>query len=171
MGALLLIDSRRILGRRSPMAQTTEIRNSSLPQSQANMLGGGLETVWEKIKHGIVRTAFWTFERGTWQYDLMVLAILAFIFLSPRSWFNDRPTLELTVLRHQQGFVEMGHDKQGGRYLVDARLVESFDPTKPEDAIQIILSRQLHQPFTIVSIVPITDKNKVVLGYTVLVKQ
>jgi len=153
------------------MAHSTEIRNSSLPQPQASMLGGGIERVWEKIKLGVVRTVFWTFERGTWQYDLMVLAILAFIFLSPRSWFNDRPTLEFIDLRHQQGFVEMGQSKQGWRYLVDARLVESFEATKPEDAIQLILSRRLRQPFTIVSIVPITDKNKVVLGYTVLVKQ
>jgi len=113
------------------------------------MLNGGFERVWEKIKLGIHRTVFWAFERGTWQYDLMVLAILAFIFLTPRTWFNDRPTLELTDLRHQQGFVEMGHGKQGWRYLVDARLVESFTGTTPEDAIQTILSRQLHQPFTI----------------------
>ena len=42
---------------------------------------------------------------------------------------------------------------------------------KPEDAIQIILSRQLRQPFTVISIVPITDKNKVVLGYMVLVSR
>jgi hypothetical protein len=132
---------------------------------------GRLARVWGKIKTGILRTVFWAYERGTWQYDLMVLAILAFIFLSPRGWFNDRPTLELTDLRHQQGFVEMGHGKQGWRYLVDARLVESFAATKPEDAIQIILSRQLHQPFTVVSIVPIIDKNKVVLGYTVLVSR
>jgi len=153
------------------MAQSTEIRNPTLPQTQAGALGGGLERAWEKIKPGIRRTVFWTYERGTWQYDLMVLAILAFIFLSPRNWFNDRPTLELTDLRHQQGFVEMGHGKEGWRYLVDARLVESFAATKPEDAIQTILSRQLHQPFTIVSIDPITDKNKVVLGYTVLVSR
>jgi hypothetical protein len=153
------------------MAQGTEIRNASLPQPQAGELGGGFESVWEKIKLGFLRTIFWAFERGTWQYDLMVLAILAFIFLSPRNWFNDRPTLELTDLRHQQGFVEMGHGKQGWRYLVDARLVESFAATTPEDAIQIILSRQLHQPFTVLSIVPITDKNKVVLGYTVLVNR
>jgi hypothetical protein len=151
------------------MAESTEIRNRSLPQSQP--LSGGLERVPEKIKLGIVRTVFWAFERGTWQYDLMVLAILAFIFLSPRNWFNDRPTLELTELRHQQGFVEMGHGKLGWHYLVDARLVESFAATKPEDAIHIILSRQLHQPFTVLSIVPVTDKNNVVLGYTVLVKQ
>ena len=143
--------------------------NPTLPRARAGTMGGGFERVWEKIKLGILHSVLWAYERGTWQYDLMVLAILAFIFLSPRTWFNDRPTLELTDLRHQQGFVEMGHGKQGWRYLVDARLVESFAATKPEDAIQLILSRQLHQPFTILSIVPITDKNKVVLGYTVLV--
>jgi len=153
------------------MDQSTEIRNPSLPQSQESAIGGGIGTTWEKIKLGIKRTVFWAYDRGTWQYDLMVLAILAFIFLSPRTWFNDRPTLELTDLRNQQGFVEMGHGKQGWRYLVDARLVESFAGATPEEAIQTILSRQLHQPFTILSIDPITDKNKVVLGYTVLVNR
>jgi hypothetical protein len=153
------------------MAPSTELRNPSLPQARTGGLEGGIERVWEKIKLGILGTVFWAYERGTWQYDILVVAILAFIFLSPRGWFNDRPTLELTDLRHQQGFVEMGSGKQGWRYLVDARLVESFAATKPEDAIQLILSRQLHQPFTVVSIVPITDKNKVVLGYTVLVSR
>jgi hypothetical protein len=173
MDALFLIDSSRIsayvFGRRSSMADSTE--NPTLPQTRAGTLGGSSEGVWEKIKLGILHTVYWAYERGTWQYDLMVLAILAFIFLSPRSWFNDRPTLELTDLRHQQGFVEMGHGKEGWRYLVDARLVESFAATKPEDAIHIILSRQLHQPFAVLSIVPITDKNKIVLGYTVLVSR
>jgi len=153
------------------MDHSTEIPNPSLPQSQDRPLGGGIGTTWEKIKLGVKRTVFWAFERGSWQYDLMCLAILAFIFLSPRTWFNDRPTLGLTDLRHQQGFVEMGHGKQGWRYMIDARLVESYAGTSPEDAIQLILSRQLPQPFTVVSVDPISDKNKVVLGYTVLVNK
>jgi hypothetical protein len=32
---------------------------------------------------------FWTFERATWQYDLMVIAILAFIWLTPPAWLGD----------------------------------------------------------------------------------
>jgi hypothetical protein len=32
---------------------------------------------------------FWTYERATWQYDLMVIAILAFIWLTPPSWLGD----------------------------------------------------------------------------------
>ena len=32
---------------------------------------------------------FWTFERATWQYDLMVIAILAFVWLIPPGWIGD----------------------------------------------------------------------------------
>ena len=31
----------------------------------------------------------WTFDRATWQYDLMVIAILAFVWLTPPDWIND----------------------------------------------------------------------------------
>ena len=32
---------------------------------------------------------FWTFERATWQYDLMVIAILAFVWVTPPEWLGD----------------------------------------------------------------------------------
>ena len=32
---------------------------------------------------------FWTYERATWQYDLMVVAILAFVWLTPPAWLAD----------------------------------------------------------------------------------
>ena len=32
---------------------------------------------------------FWTFERATWQYDVMVIAILAFVWLIPPDWIRD----------------------------------------------------------------------------------
>jgi CDP-diacylglycerol--glycerol-3-phosphate 3-phosphatidyltransferase len=32
---------------------------------------------------------FWTFERATWQYDVMVIAILAFVWLVPPGWIAD----------------------------------------------------------------------------------
>jgi hypothetical protein len=31
---------------------------------------------------------FWCYERGTWQYDLLCVLILAFIFLAPNWVFN-----------------------------------------------------------------------------------
>jgi hypothetical protein len=35
------------------------------------------------------RALFWTYERATWQYDLMVIAILAFVWLTPPDWIGD----------------------------------------------------------------------------------
>ena len=32
---------------------------------------------------------FWTYDRATWQYDLMVIAILAFVWLTPPAWLGD----------------------------------------------------------------------------------
>ena len=32
---------------------------------------------------------YWTHERATWQYDLMVIAILAFVWLTPPAWLHD----------------------------------------------------------------------------------
>jgi len=32
---------------------------------------------------------FWTFERATWQYDVMVIVILAFVWLVPPDWIRD----------------------------------------------------------------------------------
>lgn len=37
------------------------------------------------VKHAL----FWTFERATWQYDVMVIAILAFVWCTPPDWLGD----------------------------------------------------------------------------------
>ena len=42
------------------------------------------------------RLIFWDHERGTWQYDVFCLMIVAFIFLTPKVWFDngDKPANE-----------------------------------------------------------------------------
>src|SRR6266576_3860075 len=37
------------------------------------------------------KTFFWSYERGTWQYDVAVILILVFVLLTPRDWFRDLP--------------------------------------------------------------------------------
>ena len=37
------------------------------------------------------RFILWDYHRGSWQYDLMVGIILAFLFVTPRDWFRDQP--------------------------------------------------------------------------------
>jgi CDP-diacylglycerol--glycerol-3-phosphate 3-phosphatidyltransferase len=39
------------------------------------------------------RGLFWTYERGTWQYDVMVLVLLAFVWLTSPAWLHDPTAL------------------------------------------------------------------------------
>jgi hypothetical protein len=46
-----------------------------------------MRTLWRLF----VRTLFWSYERGTWPYDVIVAVILIFVLLTPRKWFHDQP--------------------------------------------------------------------------------
>jgi hypothetical protein len=41
-----------------------------------------------RIGKALSSVLFWTYARGTWQYDLLCVIILVFIFLTPRSFFT-----------------------------------------------------------------------------------
>ncbi|MFZ0964039.1 MAG: hypothetical protein WAO35_24500 [Terriglobia bacterium] len=152
------------------MPPIMDVQQPALPHAATRQGQSTLRKVGAGIKLVVTRSIFWAYERGSWQYDLIVAAILAFIFLSPRAWFNDRPTLQMTDLRHQQGIVELGRLNRNVRFLVDARLVESLGQ-KPEDAIPIILKQRLQRSFTVKSIDVVRDRYQVVLGYTVMVEE
>lgn len=52
------------------------------------------------------RLLLWDFSRGSWQYDVVVAAILAFIFLTPREMFRDQPrAASIVMLPAQEGFL------------------------------------------------------------------
>lgn len=56
---------------------------------------------WKRMEgplSGIKRFIFWDYQRATWQYDVMVGLILAFIFLTPREWFRDQPRANSIVM-------------------------------------------------------------------------
>jgi hypothetical protein len=42
---------------------------------------------------------FWSYDRGSWQYDVMCVLILAFIFLAPNSFFQSRVAAAPIVVR------------------------------------------------------------------------
>ena len=39
---------------------------------------------------GIKNVLLWSYERGSWQYDVLCLLIVAAVFLVPSSYFGDR---------------------------------------------------------------------------------
>jgi hypothetical protein len=66
----------------------------------------------------------WNYERGTWPYDIFCLLIVAFIFLTPKAWFEKRDigatrTPRTTVQRAaflpgEYSFMPRGSDINGG---------------------------------------------------------
>lgn len=77
--------------------------------------------VWRTIKGFI----FWSYERGTVQYDIMVTLILIFVFFSPKLInFNDRPVERNP---HATGVVVYPDGKGEFIYQVDAKAVPDGD--------------------------------------------
>ena len=153
------------------MAQSTEFRDQSLPRPLTGEGSGVARRAFRKTGRFFARSIFWTYERGSWQYDIICALILAFMFLTPAAWFHDRPTLGLTHLRRTQGIIEIGHAKDGWHYIIDARLVDSLAPLAPDAAVRQILEERIRKPIEVKSVAALRDQNDVLLGYTVILER
>src|SRR3989441_11178958 len=83
------------------------------------------------------KTLFWSYERGTWQYDLAVILILIFVLATPRNWFHDKPESGGPAAPGQGLLISREGNPQ--TYRVDARILCS--PTK------LALPNGLHTAF------------------------
>ncbi len=117
-----------------------------------------------KILRTIGSFIFWTYERGTWQYDLMVAMILAFIFLTPRQVFHDRPTL--TEARQ---VVEV-RGVEGTGYRIEAKLLEGNTRSLEVNA-EHLLEQVTNRPVEVRRIEPVLDAKGRVQAYTVWVQE
>lgn len=119
------------------------------------------------------RTFFWSYERGTWQYDLAVILILVFVLLTPRAWFRDQP---LGGVPAAPGDVQVVRT-DGNRtvYRVDVRILAP--PTRlalqneMRSALQDALPELRKGGFSIAKIEPIRDEQDAVIAYQVEVRR
>lgn len=44
------------------------------------------------------KIAFWNYSRTSWQWDVLCVLILAFIFLTPKSWFVSHPPIQTATI-------------------------------------------------------------------------
>jgi hypothetical protein len=133
-----------------------------------------MRTLWRAL----VRTVFWSFERGTWPYDVAVALIIAFVLLSPRSWFDDRPPLGPPPSPAMVQFRSIDKAGEIETYRVDARLLASQIHT-PESQLEHDLHDAMHKnvdnlhdtnSFEIVRIEPIRGDDGMVAFYDVSIK-
>ncbi len=115
------------------------------------------------------RTFFWSYERGTWQYDLAVILILVFALLTPRLWFHDQPQSGAPVTPGQVQLISQ--DGNHLKYRVDARILAP--PTKLalqndlHTALQEALPELRKGNFSISNIEPLRDEQGTVIAYQV----
>jgi hypothetical protein len=131
-----------------------------------------------KIGEVLQRTIFWSYERGSWPYDVMVAVIVAFVFLTPRSWFHDRPVSSYAV---SSGVQLMSQDSDGRIrvYRIDAQILP---PQKRATKATPELERETHdilgrkvqelqdQTFQLLRIDPVRDTDGSILYYDVTLR-
>lgn len=132
-----------------------------------------MRSLWRVIQ----RSIFWSYERGTWPYDVAVAVIVIFVLLSPRSWFHDRPPVGPAP---EAGMVQLENADPSGSvetYRVDARLLASNLRT-PESELEHQLHEALRKnasglfrnDFEIVRIEPVRGDDGTVAYYHVSIK-
>jgi hypothetical protein len=84
---------------------------------------GTPHTKMRRFWRGLGRTIFWSYERGSWPYDVMVIAIVAFVLLTPRKWFHDRPQSEAAAAKAGVQLVSRSSDGETRTYRLDAHML------------------------------------------------
>jgi hypothetical protein len=97
----------------------------------------------------------WTYERNTWQWDMLCALILVFIFLTPKSWFD-----------HSEREVGLGHQSPVvATVFVGAEVVDNAsDNSKLRDRVRTLTGRQDAE---VGRVQPVKDKEGRTLGYQV----
>jgi len=122
----------------------------------------------------LYRTFFWSYERGSWQYDVAVVLIVLFSLATPRRWFHDQPEVGLPANASQvEQLSKTGEDEV---YRVDARVLAP--PAHATPALQNDLHSVLQkaQPdlndgrFSIRDIEAIRDDKGNVVAYRVAIR-
>jgi hypothetical protein len=98
---------------------------------------------------------FWNYARNTWQWDILCVVILIFIFLTPKSWFENS---------ERRGYA--GHQNPtASTVLVGPELIENMqDKGKVEQVVRTFTGRSDVQ---VTSTRKVVDKDGNTLGYEV----
>jgi hypothetical protein len=50
------------------------------------------------VSNAFRKIVFWNYPRTSWQWDVLCVLCLVFIFLTPKSWFASAPPTQTTVV-------------------------------------------------------------------------
>lgn len=128
--------------------------------------------MFRKIFQVLKNAFFWRYSRGTWQYDLMVAAILLFIFLMPRRIFHDDP-LPLNV---SDKVIQESQNGPNQVYRLRAEVFSHYKDIQTDNkaltrVIQEELQKNLHRSVKVTRIEPVLDEDRNLEGFRVWISQ
>jgi hypothetical protein len=120
----------------------------------------------------LARTFFWSYERGTWQYDLAVILILVFVLGTPPRWFHDEPQVGMPTTSGQVALVAGSDRAERQTYRVDARVLAPPEQTPAlqndlHNALKRALPDLRNGRFSITKIEAVRDEDGTVIAYQV----
>jgi hypothetical protein len=124
----------------------------------------------------LARTFFWSYERGTWQYDLAVIVILIFVLATPPRWFHDEPQVGLPSNAAQVELVAGTEKDSQQTYRIDARVLAPPEQTPAlqndlHNALKRALPKLRDGRFSILKIDPVRDEDGNVIAYQVEIRR
>jgi hypothetical protein len=106
---------------------------------------------------GLTRFLLWDYPRASWQYDVMVLLILAFIFLTPREIFRDQPRASNVVMLPSQ--------QDANVFWVESNLLGSVPDAQRGAEVERLLRARFGRRESVVHIEPIMTNEREIQGY------
>jgi len=107
------------------------------------------------------RFILWDFKRGSWQYDVMVALILAFLFLTPREWFGDQPRIPRV-----SSIAMLPSDNGSSPFYVDAKILNGIPENQRERKLTDLLqSGTSDRRLRVIRLEPILDSEGELQGY------
>jgi hypothetical protein len=114
---------------------------------------------------------FWTYERGSFHYDVMVTVILLFLFLAPRFInFKDKPAPDVGLQPRQVMVRPAGHADGVDHLVYTVRVADLHGATGPAlqpAALSII--QPVAGPVIVDRITPVEDTGGHLVAYDVAV--
>jgi|SRR5436190_16475338 hypothetical protein len=105
---------------------------------------------------GAKRFLLWDYPRASWQYDVMVGLILAFLFLTPRDIFRDRP--------RASSIVQIPSDR-GRAFILEPGLLQSVPDAERKARVEGILRARYGTKDTVVKVEAIRDHEQELTGF------
>lgn len=122
----------------------------------------------------LYRTFFWSYERGSWQYDVAVILIVLFVLATPTKWFHDQPQVGMPANTSQVECVKQSGENELCR--VDARVLVPPPERTPQLQNDLHNALQKASPdlsdgrFAISRIEPVRDEKGNVVAYQVQIR-